>query len=71
MTIYVDHTLNITLVTTLSSSYNLEANIWFKHYMHTNPISITQCKYLFIEIVINYQNHTWGLRWGSGQITKN
>ena len=44
----------------LSSSPNLEANIWFKHCLWTNSTSKTQCKHKSIKIVINYQSHTWG-----------
>jgi hypothetical protein len=44
------------------SSCNLKSPYaWFKHCIFTNPTDITQCKHYSIEIVINYQNHTWGL----------
>ena len=60
----ISGSLNEPLVNTisslLSSSPNLETNIWFKHCLRTNPISKTQYKHKSIKIVINYQNHTWG-----------
>jgi hypothetical protein len=52
------------LITWSSSVYsycNFEANIWLKHFVWTNPTHMTQCKHLFIGIVISYQNHTWEL----------
>jgi hypothetical protein len=35
-------------------SCNLEANIWLKHCLQTNPTNIAQCKHYSIGTVINY-----------------
>jgi hypothetical protein len=44
-----------------SSYCNIEANIWYKHYLWINPISNTQYKHYSIGIDINYQHHIWGI----------
>jgi hypothetical protein len=51
----------VTWFSLFSSSYNIEANIWFKHFLWTHRTNITQCKYYSIRIAIDYQIHAWGL----------
>jgi hypothetical protein len=50
----------VTWSSSFPSSCNLETNIWFKHFLLSQPISRTQCNHYSIGIAINYQYHTWG-----------